>query len=59
MNRITEILIKRDNLTEDQALDVINEAVEAVDHGVDIKDVMYNYFGLEPDYLFDFMEFLA
>lgn len=54
---IKQILIRRDNMTEDEAENLIDEAKEAINEYLDNQDmdsaydVCEEYFGLEPDYL--------
>lgn len=54
---IKQILIRRDNMTADEADDLIAEAIEAMEEYLAENDTesAYNicseYFGLEPDYL--------
>jgi len=54
---IKDILMRRDNLTSDEAQNLIDEAKEAMNEYLDNNDIesAYNvcseYFGLEPDYL--------
>jgi len=56
-NDVKDILMKRDNMSEEEALDLIEEANEAFDDYMcegDIDsamDICAEYFGLEPDYL--------
>ena len=59
MASIKEVLIKRDNMTEMQADDLISEAKEQLTYYLedgDIESATYiceEFFGLEPDYLFE------
>ena len=54
-SRIVPILMRRDGLTEDEAIDLVAEAEaqlnEAFCNGDDPEDVMLEVLGLEPDYL--------
>jgi hypothetical protein len=59
---IKTVLMERDNMTHDEAEELINEAMddfaERLLHG-DISsayDICMDYFGLEPDYLEDMIE---
>ena len=53
-NQILKILIQRDGMTEDEAKELIEEARNEVSFfGSDPEDVLAEYFGLEPDYIFD------
>jgi len=50
-NRVVKILMERDGLTADEALDLISDCMEEMECGNDyaLEDVL----GLEPDYLMD------
>jgi len=57
METIKQVLIRRDNMTSDEADDLINEAIETMNEYFDNNDmesaynICYEFFGLEPDYL--------
>lgn len=53
-NRVVEILMRRDGLTEEEALAEIEECLEELEMGNDyaLEDVL----GLEDDYLFDIIQ---
>lgn len=53
INKIVLILMERDRITLGEAIDALTEAREMVDEGMDPEEVLYDQFGLEPDYLFD------
>ena len=52
---IKSVLMKRDNLTEEEADDLINQAREDLNYrlncGETPDDICAEWFGLEPDYL--------
>lgn len=54
MDRVVKILMKRDGMTRDEALELIEDAKEELladpDNGCEILEDML---GLEPDYIFD------
>ena len=59
MNKIVKILMKRDNLTEEEAKnqfeyvkEMINDAVSSGDYD-EVEDIMYSELGLEMDYIMD------
>lgn len=63
MNRVVEILMKRDGVTEEEAKSMgescASELADAV-YGtslVEPDEVIMNELGLEPDYLEDILEF--
>ena len=45
-----------DFLTDQEAQELIDEAREMVAEGADPEDVLYNEFGLEPDFIWDLLE---
>lgn len=53
MNRVVKILMKRDGLTKEEALELIEECREEIEMGNDyaLEDVL----GLEDDYLLDIL----
>ena len=56
---IKEVLMQRDGLTGEEADDAIKEAKEEfnrlLEEGEDPSDICEDYFGLEPDYLDEFL----
>lgn len=52
---IKQILMRRDGMTATDADDLINEAREAVAEGQDPEEVCQEYFGLEPDYIWELL----
>ena len=60
MESLKEILMRRDSLTEIQAENLIDEArmdlFFRLDDGETSEDICQEWFGLEPDYLFELME---
>lgn len=55
MTALKQILIQRDNMTEDEADALIKEARERVTDGENPEEILYEEFGLEPDYIFDLL----
>jgi hypothetical protein len=61
MSKIREILMTRDGMTADEADNLISEAREQLQDYLaegDIlgaEDICSEFFGLEPDYLFELM----
>jgi len=49
-------IIERDGIDSDEADDLIAEARACVEEGEDPQDVLEEYFGLEPDYVFDLLD---
>lgn len=61
MESIKEILMRRDGMTSDEADDMIADAQEDFDDRINDGELPYDFckdwFGLEPDYLIEFMNF--
>ena len=60
MNRVVKILMERDGLTEEEAVEQVKEVreemLDAIHAGEDtqyVEDLFSDYLGLEPDYIFD------
>ena len=59
MNEIISILMKRDNLTKEEATNIYQEAKARIDEAIandsifEVEDIMMEEFGLEMDYIFD------
>ena len=57
MESLKEVLVRRDGMTSDEA----NEEIEfarnlGLEEGEDPEDVLLDMFGLEPDYIFDLLD---
>lgn len=55
MNNLKIILMRRDDLTEDEAERLIEEMREEIEGGADPEDVLFDI-ELEPDYLEDLLD---
>ena len=55
MTEVERILIKRDGLTEAEAKRELDDARKRVLEGENPEEILYEEFGLEPDYIFDLM----
>ena len=59
MNEIIQILMDRDGMTREAALDLVNETAtmifEALNEGTDPEGVLQDMLGLEPDYIDAFL----
>lgn len=54
---LLEVLCRRDGLSREEAAEEIEAAREAVLlDGEDPEEVLADWFGLEPDYVFDLLE---
>lgn len=54
-NRLVQILMERDDMGRDEAEDLLRDARAAVGEGEDPEEILQDYFGLEPDYVFDLL----
>jgi anthranilate phosphoribosyltransferase len=52
MKPLLETLMERDDLTQKEAQELINEMNERMHEGEDPEELLYEI-GLEPDYVFD------
>lgn len=52
LERIEDILVNRDGLTPADAKKEVAEARRRVRRGENPEDILYEDFGLEPDYIF-------
>jgi len=57
MTELKRILMERDELTSKEADELISQARQMILDGEDAEEVLYEEFGLEPDYLFDLLDF--
>lgn len=57
MNKIVEILIKRDGMSLSDAKDLVNETRELILSSEiwEADDIMADQLGLEPDYIMDLL----
>jgi hypothetical protein len=57
MNELLKVLIERDELTKKEALLWLKDCAAMVNEGEDAADVLMDELGLEPDYIFDLIEY--
>ena len=60
MNRVVEILMNRDGMPQDHAERLVNETRDEImmlDNPLEADNVLMEYLGLEPDYMFDVLNF--
>ena len=55
METIKQILIRRDGMLPEDAQELIDEARERVREGEDPEEILFEEFGLEPDYVFELL----
>ena len=60
VDSIKSVLMQRDGMTEEEAEDLINQAKEDLNdrlaQGELPDDICCEWFGLEPDYIFDLID---
>lgn len=57
MNELKKILLERDGLTSDEADELLSELGLRVLDGEDPEELLHDELGLEPDYVFDLLEY--
>jgi len=57
MKTIKQILIERDNMTPEEADDLIADMKARIQEGEDPEEILHDECGLEPDYIFELLEF--
>lgn len=59
MNRVVKILMERDGITKECAIEIVQETRDAIlsCDPFDADDILMGELGLEPDYLFDVLGF--
>lgn len=56
MNRIIDILMKRDGIEYEDARNLVKETKdEIISNPIDANEIIKDYLGLEPDYLEDIL----
>ncbi len=53
---LKQVIMRRDDMSSEEADELIREAREAIDDGEDPEEVLAEFFGLEPDYIFDLLK---
>lgn len=57
METLKQVIMRRDDLTSDEADELIEEAKERIREGEDPEEILHYDFGLEPDYVFDLLDY--
>lgn len=53
-NPVVKILMERDNMSEDDAMELVQDVADEMAQSLDrAEDILLEELGLEPDYLFD------
>lgn len=56
MNRVIDILMKRDGIDYEDARNLVKETKdEIISNQIDANEIIKDYLGLEPDYLEDIL----
>lgn len=56
MNRVIDILMKRDDIEYEDARNLVKETKdEIISNPIDVNEIIKDYLGLEPDYLKDIL----
>lgn len=56
MNRVIDILMKRDGIEYEDARNLVKETKdEIISNPIDTNEIIKDYLGLEPDYLEDIL----
>ena len=55
MKSLKETIMERDDLTDEEATEMIADARRRAYEGEDPEEILYGDFGLEPDYIFDLL----
>lgn len=56
MNRVIDILMKRDDIEYEDARSLVKETKdEIISNPIDVNEIIKDYLGLEPDYLEDIL----
>lgn len=59
MKKVVEILMKRDNLTRQEAVDLVHDVQDMLEDAIangdynEAEEIMYSELGLEMDYIYD------
>ncbi len=60
MNRVVEILMKRDGISQEEAEELVRDTASELEDPtniLDADDIIASNLGLEPDYIFDILGF--
>ena len=60
MSELVRVLMERDNLSEDEVDELLEECRDLIyEDGMDPDEALADVCGLEPDYVFDFLEWMG
>ncbi|MDR1611714.1 MAG: hypothetical protein LBT97_02895 [Planctomycetota bacterium] len=55
MTELQSVLMRRDDMSAEEALDTIDDLRRRVSEGENPEELLHDELGLEPDYLFDIL----
>ena len=55
MNSLVRALMRRENIEKEEAIEMIQSTFGMMDDGADPEDILLDEFGLEPDYIDDYL----
>ena len=61
MNRVVEILMKRDGISQEEAEELVRDTASELADCTDVLDadeIIESNLGLEPDYIMDLLDFM-
>lgn len=58
MTELEKVLMERDNMTREEAKQLILDAYMDINNYTNADDFMADWFGLEPDYIYDVLQAL-
>lgn len=56
MNQLVKVIARREEVPVSEALEMVKDMASEVNEGADPEEVLHDW-GLEPDYVFDLLEF--
>lgn len=54
-SELVQVLMDRDGMDRDEAERLVADARREVEDGEDPEEILHDWFGLEPDYIYDLM----
>lgn len=54
-SELVAVLMRREELGRDEAEQLVADARREVEDGEDPEEILHDWFGLEPDYIYDLM----
>lgn len=54
-SELVQVLMDRDGLNRDEAERLVADARREVEDGEDPEEILHDWFGLEPDYIYDLL----